>query len=49
MLAESGMSIPIVFVTGYPDVKDAVESMKRGAIDYLTKPFREHELLDSIR
>lgn len=49
ILAESGMSIPIVFVTGYPDVKDAVESMKRGAIDYLTKPFREHELLDSIR
>ncbi|WP_445215992.1 response regulator transcription factor [Bradyrhizobium sp. Pa8] len=48
-LAESGVSIPIVFISGYSDVRVSVEAMKRGAIEFLPKPFREQEMLDAIR
>lgn len=48
-LADTGVPIPIVFVSGHADVLIAVEAMKRGAIEFLTKPFREQELLDAIR
>lgn len=48
-LAESGAPIPIVFISGYTDVRVSVEAMKRGAIEFLPKPFREQELLDAIR
>lgn len=41
--------LPIVFVTGYGDVPTTVLAMKRGAVDFLTKPFRDHELLEAIR
>jgi FixJ family two-component response regulator len=41
--------IPIVFITAHSDVPMAVRAMKEGAIDFLTKPFRDQELLDAIR
>lgn len=48
-LAESGVPIPIVFISGHPDVRVSVEAMKRGAVEFLPKPFREQEILDAIR
>lgn len=48
-LVNSGISVPIVFITGHADVRIAVEAMKFGACDFLSKPFREQELLDAIR
>ena len=39
---------PIVFLTGYGDIRSSVFAMKRGAVDYLTKPFREDELMRSV-
>ena len=44
-----GCGIPIIFVTGHGDVPMAVEAMKRGAMEFLQKPFREQELLDCIQ
>ena len=49
VLAESGPSIPIVFISGHSDIRISVEAMKRGAVEFLPKPFREQELLDAIR
>lgn len=40
---------PIVFVTGHGDIQSSVSAMKRGAVDFLTKPFREDELMSSIQ
>ncbi|HET9308406.1 MAG TPA: LuxR C-terminal-related transcriptional regulator, partial [Candidatus Sulfotelmatobacter sp.] len=40
--------IPIIFITGHGDIPMTVQAMKAGAIDFLTKPFREQELLDAI-
>ncbi|MBR0828717.1 response regulator transcription factor [Bradyrhizobium manausense] len=48
-LAQSGVPIPIVFISGYTDIRVSVEAMKRGAVEFLPKPFREQELLDAIR
>ncbi len=48
-LAESGVQIPIVFISGHADVRVSVEAMKRGAVEFLPKPFREQEILDAIR
>ena len=48
-LLEAGISIPIVFISGHADVRISVEAMKRGAVEFLPKPFREQELLDAIR
>jgi|HubBroStandDraft_2_1064218.scaffolds.fasta_scaffold20376_2 FixJ family two-component response regulator len=48
-LAESGVPIPIVFISGHADIRVSVEAMKRGAVEFLPKPFREQELLDAIR
>ena len=47
-LNERGSSLPIVFITGHGDVPMAVEAMKRGAVDFIQKPFRDQELLDRI-
>ena len=47
-LAKAAMSIPIVFVTGYGDIPMTVRAMKAGAIEFLTKPFRDQDLLDAI-
>ena len=48
-LHDAGMNIPIVFVTGHADVPMSVRAMKAGAVEFLTKPFRDQELLDSVR
>tara|TARA_R110000744_G_scaffold87752_5_gene171222 strand:+ start:4743 stop:5357 length:615 start_codon:yes stop_codon:yes gene_type:complete len=42
-------SLPVIFVTGHGDVPMAVEAMKKGAIEFIQKPFREQELLDCIQ
>ena len=47
-LTEAGVPIPIIFVTGYADVPMSVRAMKSGAIEFLTKPFRDQDLLDAI-
>jgi|ERR1051325_820931 RNA polymerase sigma factor (sigma-70 family) len=48
-IAEAGMEIPVVFITGYGDIPMSVRAMKAGAVDFLTKPFREQDLLDAIQ
>lgn len=48
-LATAGIEIPIVFITGHGDIPMTVQAMKAGAVDFLTKPFREQDLLDAIR
>jgi len=49
ILAASDNPIPIVFISGHADVRTSVEAMKAGAVEFLSKPFREQELLDAIR
>jgi FixJ family two-component response regulator len=48
-LAEAGVQIPIIFITGHADVPMSVRAMKAGAVEFLTKPFRGQELLDAIQ
>jgi FixJ family two-component response regulator len=48
-LAEAGIQIPIIFITGHADVPMTVRAMKAGAVEFLTKPFRGQELLDAIQ
>jgi FixJ family two-component response regulator len=48
-LAGSGNSIPIIFITGHGDIPMSVRAMKAGAIEFLTKPFRDQDLLDAIQ
>ncbi|MFC0576241.1 response regulator transcription factor [Paraburkholderia solisilvae] len=43
-----GMQIPVIFVTGHGDIATSVKAMKEGAVDFLTKPFREQEMLDAV-
>jgi FixJ family two-component response regulator len=47
-LAKAGVKIPIIFVTGYGDIPMSVSAMKSGAVEFLTKPFRDQDLLDAI-
>jgi FixJ family two-component response regulator len=47
-LAGAGLSPPIVFITGHGDIPMSVQAMKGGAIEFLTKPFRDQDLLDAI-
>jgi FixJ family two-component response regulator len=47
-LADAGIHIPIIFMTGHGDIQMSVRAMKAGAIDFLTKPFRDQDLLDEI-
>ena len=47
-LQEMGSRLPIIFITGHGDIPMAVEAMRRGALDFIRKPFREHDLLDRI-
>jgi FixJ family two-component response regulator len=44
-----GMEIPIVFITGHGDIPMSVRAIKAGAVEFLTKPFREQDLLDAIQ
>ena len=48
-LGRNGYHPPIIFLTAYGDIKTTVRAMKRGAVDFLTKPFHEQELLDAVR
>jgi FixJ family two-component response regulator len=47
-LAEAGIGIPIIFITGHGDIPMTVKAMKSGAVEFLTKPFRDQDLLDAI-
>ena len=47
-LAESGIELPVVFITGHGDVPMSVRAMKAGAVDFLIKPFRDQDLLDAV-
>jgi FixJ family two-component response regulator len=47
-LAKAGIHMPIVFMTGHGDIPMSVRAMKAGAIDFLTKPFRDQDMLDSV-
>jgi FixJ family two-component response regulator len=48
-LAETGMQIPIIFVTAHGDIPMSVRALKLGAMEFLTKPFRDQDLLDAIQ
>jgi FixJ family two-component response regulator len=48
-LADAGFQIPIVFITGHGDIPMSVKAMKSGAVEFLTKPFRDEELLEAIQ
>ena len=48
-LAAANRELPIIFITGHGDIPMSVQAMKGGAIEFLTKPFRDQELLDAIQ
>src|SRR5271168_3286693 len=48
-LTQAGIHIPIIFITGHGDIPMSVRAMKAGAVEFLTKPFRSHSLLDAVR
>ena len=48
-LAAAEFAIPIIFITGHGDIPMSVQAIKAGAVEFLTKPFRNHELLDAIQ
>jgi FixJ family two-component response regulator len=48
-LADAGIHIPIIFITGHGDIPMSVRAMKAGAVEFLTKPFRDQDLLDAIQ
>jgi FixJ family two-component response regulator len=47
-LGDAGVRIPIIFITGHGDIPMTVKAMKSGAVEFLTKPFRDQDLLDAI-
>jgi FixJ family two-component response regulator len=49
MLADVGMQIPIIFITAHGDIPMSVRALKSGAVEFLTKPFRDQDLLDAIQ
>jgi FixJ family two-component response regulator len=48
-LAETGVQIPIIFITAHGDIPMSVKALKSGAVEFLTKPFRDQDLLDAIQ
>src|SRR4029077_4134897 len=48
-LSAANIHVPIIFITGYGDIPMSVQAMKGGAIEFLTKPFRDQELLEAIQ
>jgi FixJ family two-component response regulator len=48
-LVEAKIQVPIIFITGHGDIQMSVRAMKAGAIEFLTKPFRDQDLLDAVR
>jgi FixJ family two-component response regulator len=49
MLADLGMQVPIIFITAHGDIPMSVRALKSGAVEFLTKPFRDQDLLDAIQ
>jgi FixJ family two-component response regulator len=47
-LSDAGIRIPIIFITGHGDIPMTVKAMKSGAVEFLTKPFRDQDLLDAV-
>jgi FixJ family two-component response regulator len=47
-LAKAGIGLPVIFITGHGDIPMSVRAMKAGAVEFLTKPFHEQDLLDAI-
>ena len=48
-LANAGIHLPIIFITGHGDIPMTVRAMKAGAVEFLTKPFRDQDLLDAVQ
>jgi FixJ family two-component response regulator len=48
-LAKANIQLPIIFITGHGDIPMTVRAMKAGAVEFLTKPFRDQELLDAVQ
>jgi FixJ family two-component response regulator len=48
-LNEAGVQVPIIFITGHGDIPMTVKAMKSGAVEFLTKPFRDQDLIDAIQ
>jgi FixJ family two-component response regulator len=48
-LAKANIDVPIIFITGHGDIAMTVKAMKAGAIEFLTKPFRDQDLLDAVK
>src|SRR4029079_7874867 len=48
-LAKANMHIPIIFITGHGDIPMTVKAMKAGAVAFLTKPFRDQDMLDAVQ
>jgi FixJ family two-component response regulator len=48
-LTEAGVRIPVIFITGHGDIPMTVKAMKSGAVEFLTKPFRDQDLVDAIQ
>jgi FixJ family two-component response regulator len=48
-MADARMEIPIIFITGHGDIPMTVRAMKAGAVEFLTKPFRDQDLLDAVQ
>src|SRR5258708_6645449 len=46
-LAKEGLALPVIFITGHGDIPMSVRAMKAGAVEFLTKPFHDHDLLDA--
>ena len=47
-LVDAGVKIPIIFITGHGDIPMSVRAMKSGAVEFLTKPFKDHDLLNAV-
>jgi FixJ family two-component response regulator len=47
-LAKEGLALPVIFITGHGDIPMSVRAMKAGAVEFLTKPFHDQDLLDAI-
>jgi FixJ family two-component response regulator len=47
-LSKANISIPVIFMTGYGDIPMSVRAMKAGAVDFLTKPFRDQDMVDAV-
>jgi FixJ family two-component response regulator len=48
-MADAGVQIPIIFITGHGDIPMTVRAMKSGAVEFLTKPFHDQDLLDAVQ